>query len=89
MWIVKDEELGHPFVSDLASESDDEFDAGSDEVCHWERLFIIFGNLSWIGIHVVASVPTVECVSDFIHHASHIALCFCTVSLAGLFLERQ
>lgn len=33
MWIVKDEELGHPFVSDLASESDDEFDAGSDEVC--------------------------------------------------------
>lgn len=36
-WMVrKDDGMGHPFVSDLASESDDEFDAGdddSDEVC--------------------------------------------------------
>lgn len=33
--LKKIEGLGHPFVSDLASESDDEFDAGddSDEVC--------------------------------------------------------
>ena len=33
--LKKDEGMGHPFVSDLASESDDEFDAGddSDEVC--------------------------------------------------------
>jgi len=37
---AQDEGLGHPFVSDLASESDDEFDAGddSDEVCNWSCL---------------------------------------------------
>ncbi len=35
--LKKDEGMGHPFVSDLASESDDEIDAGddSDEVCYW------------------------------------------------------
>lgn len=32
--------MGHPFVSDLASESDDEFDAG-DEVCKRVNLLML------------------------------------------------
>lgn len=47
--LVQDVAMGHPFVSDFASESDDEFDAGdSDEVSIWVILFILIHFMTFL-----------------------------------------
>lgn len=60
--------MGHPFVSDLASESDDEFDAGDDfdEVCFDELVtgYMLMHSCSFNDVGLVSKCGLI--VKDFI-----------------------